>query len=86
MIEKLKGIQALFGNELPSRDLFFATRQTYQFITPAFIKQHYNEPMLGKAYVKFKQDYEEFLSKNATVVPAKEVPVKAASPLILKGA
>lgn len=63
MIEdsKMQGILDLFGPELPSRHLFFATRQTYPLITPGLIKSAYHELTLAKAYHKFKIAFDQYV-------------------------
>lgn len=75
---RLKGILDLFGQELPNRSLFFATKQTEQFITPGLLKSVYHEPTLAKAFAKFAADYQLYIvaetAKKAPPVATKAVP------------
>lgn len=75
--DKLQGIYQIFGSELPQRNLFFATRQTQEFITPGVIKSFYHEPALPKAYAKFVKDYEAYAQtqQQPEVPKPKPVPV-----------
>lgn len=82
---RMKGILDLFGQELPTRSLFFATKQTEQFITPGLIKAAYHEPTLAKAFAKFAADYQQYVvaqtAKKVTPVATKAVPpVKPVKP------
>lgn len=69
-IAKMKGILELFGPTLPSRSLFFATRQTQEFITPGYLKSLYHEPALPKAFARFEEDFKVYA---ATVEKPTEV-------------
>lgn len=90
--DKLQGIFQIFGKELPQRHIFFATRQTQEFITPGVLKSVYREPALPKAFAKFVKDYEQFAQeaqKPVTTAPVKKpvTPVlKDKAPVVTKDA
>lgn len=79
--DKLQGIFQIFGKDLPQRHIFFATRQTQEFITPGFLKSFYHEPALPKAFAKFIKDYEAYVAvAQKPVVPV--VAKKATTPVL----
>lgn len=80
---KLQGIFQLFGKDLPQRHIFFATRQTQEFITPGYIKNLYREPTLPKAFAKFVKDYEKF-AQEAQKPATAPAPVKKPVTPVLK--
>ncbi len=77
---RLKGILELFGQVLPTRSLFFATKQTEQFITPGLLKSVYHEPTLGKAFAKFTVDYQVYVAAQ-TANKVAPVATKAVPPV-----